>query len=179
VQLQSQLKCQMQLRPSIQMTVIIIQWGTLVMRILIVEDDRKMAGILQEALEKQFHRIVLAFTGIDGLDVARSHQFEAIILDAMLPGIDGYSVARSLRESQIATPIVMLTARDATSDIVKGLDAEWMIILQSPLHSRSSSRDSGRSVADLLPRHPCFCRSRIYPWTRLRTPHLARAEVSF
>jgi DNA-binding response OmpR family regulator len=93
------------------------------MRILIVEDDRKMAGILREALEKQLHRVVLASTGIEGLDVARSHQFEAIILDAMLPGIDGYSVARSLRESQIATPIVMLTARDATSDVVKGLDS--------------------------------------------------------
>lgn len=93
------------------------------MRILIVEDDRKMAGILQEALGKQLHRTVLAFNGNDGLDVARNHQFEAIILDAMLPGMDGYSVARSLRESKIATPIVMLTARDATSDVVRGLDS--------------------------------------------------------
>jgi DNA-binding response OmpR family regulator len=55
------------------------------MRILVIEDDRKMACILQEALEKQLHRVVLTFTGPDGLDVARSHQFEAIILDAMLP----------------------------------------------------------------------------------------------
>jgi DNA-binding response OmpR family regulator len=93
------------------------------MRILIVEDDRKMAGILQESLEKQLHRTVVAFTGIEGLEVARSHQFEAIILDAMLPGIDGFSVAKSLRESRVATPIVMLTARDATSDVVKGLDS--------------------------------------------------------
>lgn len=92
------------------------------MRILVIEDDRKMASILQEALEKQLHRVVLTATGPDGLDVARSHQFEAIILDAMLPGMDGFSVARSLRESKVATPIVMLTARDATSDVVKGLD---------------------------------------------------------
>ena len=90
---------------------------------MIVEDDRKMAGILQEALEKQFHRVVLAFSGIEGLDVARSHPFEAIILDAMLPGIDGFCVARSLRESRVTTPIVMLTARDATSDVVMGLDS--------------------------------------------------------
>ena len=93
------------------------------MRILIVEDDRKMAGVLQQALEKQLHRIVVAFTGTDGLDVARNHHFEAIILDAMLPGLDGFSVARLLREAQITTPIVMLTARDATTDVVRGLDS--------------------------------------------------------
>lgn len=92
------------------------------MRILVIEDDRKMAYILQEALEKQLHRVVLAFTGPEGLDVARGHQFEAILLDAMLPGLDGFSVAKSLRQSRVVTPIVMLTARDATSDIVKGLD---------------------------------------------------------
>jgi DNA-binding response OmpR family regulator len=93
------------------------------MRILIVEDDRKMALILQEALEKELHRTVVAFDGNEGLDVARSHPFEAIILDAMLPGIDGFTVAKSLRESKVATPIVMLTARDATSDVVNGLDS--------------------------------------------------------
>ena len=92
------------------------------MRILIVEDDRKMAAVLREALEKQFHRIVLAFHGTEGLEIARSHQFEAIILDAMLPGMDGFSIARSLRETKIPTPILMLTARDATTDVVKGLD---------------------------------------------------------
>jgi DNA-binding response OmpR family regulator len=93
------------------------------MRILVIEDDRKMACILQEALEKQLHRVVLTSTGPDGLDVARGHQFEAILLDAMLPGMDGFLVARSLRESKVVTPIVMLTARDAKSDIVKGLDS--------------------------------------------------------
>ena len=93
------------------------------MRILVVEDDRKMAGLLQEALRTQLHRVVLASSGLDGLDVARSHPFEAILLDAMLPGMDGFSVARSLRDSKVVTPIVMLTARDATTDIVKGLDS--------------------------------------------------------
>jgi DNA-binding response OmpR family regulator len=92
------------------------------MRILIVEDDRKMAGVLRAALERQLHRIVLAFHGMEGLEIARSHQFEAIVLDAMLPGMDGFSIARSLRETKIPTPILMLTARDATTDVVKGLD---------------------------------------------------------
>ena len=58
---------------------------------MVIEDDRKMACILQEAFQKQLHRVVLTSTGPDGLDVARSHQFEAIILDAMLPSMDGFS----------------------------------------------------------------------------------------
>jgi DNA-binding response OmpR family regulator len=93
------------------------------MRILIIEDDSKMSIVLRDALEKQAHRIVLASSGNEGLDIALSHQFEAIILDAMLPGIDGFTVARSLRTSKIPTPVLMLTARDATKDIVHGLDS--------------------------------------------------------
>jgi DNA-binding response OmpR family regulator len=93
------------------------------MRILIVEDDPRMSIVLRDALEKKSHRIVLASTGTEGLEIARGHQFESIILDAMLPGIDGFTVARSLRNSRISTPIIMLTARDATGDIVRGLDS--------------------------------------------------------
>jgi DNA-binding response OmpR family regulator len=92
------------------------------MRILVVEDDRKMATLLREALEKQLHRTSLAFDGIEGLEIARSYQFEAIILDAMLPSMDGFSVAHALRRAAVTTPILMLTARDATTDVVKGLD---------------------------------------------------------
>jgi DNA-binding response OmpR family regulator len=92
------------------------------MRVLIVEDDPRMSVVLRDALEKNSHRTVLASTGTEGLEIARSHQFESIILDAMLPGLDGFAVARSLREARISTPILMLTARDATSDVVRGLD---------------------------------------------------------
>lgn len=93
------------------------------MRILIVEDDPKMSTVLRDALEKRAHRIVVASTGTEGLDIALNHQFEAIILDAMLPGMDGFAVARSLRNSKVSTPMIMLTARDATTDIVRGLDS--------------------------------------------------------
>lgn len=93
------------------------------MRILIVEDDPKMALVLRDALEKRAHRTIVASSGTDGLDIALHHPFESIILDAMLPGMDGFSVARSLRNSKISTPILMLTARDATSDVVRGLDS--------------------------------------------------------
>src|SRR3984893_9771882 len=93
------------------------------MRILIVEDDPRMSGVLRDALEKKCHRTVLASSGPEGMEIARSHQFEAIILDGMLPGMDGFAVARSLRESRISTPVLMLTARNATGDVVRGLDS--------------------------------------------------------
>jgi DNA-binding response OmpR family regulator len=93
------------------------------MRILIVEDDPKMSILLRDALEKRSHRIVLASDGTEGLDIALNHQFESIVLDAMLPGLDGFGVARSLRNAKISTPIIMLTARDTISDIVRGLDS--------------------------------------------------------
>jgi DNA-binding response OmpR family regulator len=93
------------------------------MRILIVEDDRKMALLLRDALEKQAHRTFLAFDGIEGKEIALNHQFEAIVLDAMLPSMDGFAVARSLRNSNVSTPVIMLTARDATADVVRGLDS--------------------------------------------------------
>lgn len=93
------------------------------MRILIIEDDSKMLRLLRDALEKQAYRLVLASTGTEGRDIALSHQFESIILDAMLPGMDGFSVAKSLRNAKVATPILMLTARDATRDKVRGLDS--------------------------------------------------------
>jgi DNA-binding response OmpR family regulator len=93
------------------------------MRILIVEDDPKMSILLRDALEKQSHRVVLANNGLEGKDIALSHQFEAVILDAMLPGMDGFSIARSLREANVYTPILMLTARDSTGDVVRGLDS--------------------------------------------------------
>jgi DNA-binding response OmpR family regulator len=82
-----------------------------------------MAMVLRDALQRHAHRIVLAASGTEGLDIALNHEFESIILDAMLPGMDGFAVARSLRDAGIATPILMLTARDATRDVVRGLDS--------------------------------------------------------
>jgi DNA-binding response OmpR family regulator len=86
------------------------------MRILIIEDDPKMAVLLRDALEKRAHRIILAASGTEGLGVAVQHAFETIVLDAMLPGMDGFSVARSMRNANISTPNLMLTARDAAID---------------------------------------------------------------
>jgi DNA-binding response OmpR family regulator len=92
------------------------------MRILIVEDKKDMARMLKEALEEKGHAAVLAFSGAKGLNYAMVGGFDVIVLDLMLPDLDGYGVARRLREENIFTPILMLTARDAVADKVRALD---------------------------------------------------------
>jgi DNA-binding response OmpR family regulator len=92
------------------------------MRILVVEDDAKMAELLRRGLTKEGHAVDVATDGVKGLEKAESLPFDAIVLDIMLPGLDGLNVARSLRATGSRTPILMLTARDSAPDIVRGLD---------------------------------------------------------
>jgi DNA-binding response OmpR family regulator len=92
------------------------------MRILVVEDERRMADLLSSGLSEEGHTVTIAREGREGLSIAEAYPFDLIILDVMLPGIDGFSIARRLREQHNQTPILMLTARDATQDIIKGLD---------------------------------------------------------
>jgi DNA-binding response OmpR family regulator len=92
------------------------------MQVLVVEDERRMAELLRQGLEEEGHSVVLAGNGRDGLAMAESHPFDAIVLDVMLPGLDGFSVARKLRAGHNQTPILMLTARDANEAIVEGLN---------------------------------------------------------
>src|SRR5262245_6780369 len=93
------------------------------MRTLIIEDEQKMARLLKKGLEEENHSVVLAHDGVDGLELTRIYPFDLIVLDVMLPGMTGFEVARQLRQSSNQVPILMLTARDAVSDIVKGLNA--------------------------------------------------------
>jgi DNA-binding response OmpR family regulator len=92
------------------------------MQILVVEDEPRMAELLQRTLHEEGHQVVLAHTGREGFEFARCSPFDVIVLDVMLPGIDGLAVARKLRRNGNRTPVLMLTARDATADIVTGLD---------------------------------------------------------
>ncbi|MBI3412437.1 MAG: response regulator transcription factor [Planctomycetes bacterium] len=92
------------------------------MQVLVVEDERRMAELLKQGLEEEGHSVVLAGNGRDGLAMAETHPFDAIVLDVMLPGIDGFSVARKLRAARNQTPILMLTARDTIGDMVEGLN---------------------------------------------------------
>lgn len=93
------------------------------MNILIVEDDRKLAQQLKRGLDEEGHPTCLAWDGKTGWDAAVATPFDVLVLDVMLPGLDGFSLVRRLRDASVSTPILMLTARDATADIVAGLDA--------------------------------------------------------
>src|SRR6185437_4257585 len=93
------------------------------MQILVVEDERRMAQLLEKTLQEEGHQVILACDGRQAFEIARCTPFDVIVLDLMLPGMDGMAVARRLRESRNQTPILMLTARDAPADIVRGLDS--------------------------------------------------------
>ena len=82
-----------------------------------------MVGLLKKGLEEENHVVSVAVEGRAGLELAQSYEFDVIVLDWMLPGMDGIEVARRIRRSGKITPILMLTARDAVPEIVKGLDA--------------------------------------------------------
>jgi DNA-binding response OmpR family regulator len=92
------------------------------MRFLIIEDEKRMALLLKKALEEKNHSVVLVFAGDEGLLTAQQGGFDAIVLDLMLPGRNGFEIARDLRASEDRTPVLVLTARDAVADIVKALD---------------------------------------------------------
>ncbi len=93
------------------------------MRILVVEDEHRLADLLRRALEHERHNVELSYDGQDGLQRAESAAFDLVVLDVMLPKLDGFEVCRRLRDEEVRTPVLMLTARDAVSDRVEGLDA--------------------------------------------------------
>jgi len=93
------------------------------MHILIVEDEAEMAGLLTRGLEEESCQVSVARDGRAALELSSAQAFDVILLDVMLPKMDGLEVARELRRREAETPVLMLTARDALGDIVKGLDA--------------------------------------------------------
>ena len=93
------------------------------MRVLVVEDDVKMASLLRRGLVEEGLAADVARTGDDALWMAEATEYDAIVLDVMLPGADGFEVCRRLREAGRWSPVLMLTARDAVEDRVAGLDA--------------------------------------------------------
>lgn len=92
------------------------------MQILVVEDEPRMAKVLQQGLTEEGHQAILTHNGRDGLALARASRFDVIVLDIMLPGLDGFEVARRLRAEKNRTPILVLTARDSNEDVVRGLN---------------------------------------------------------
>jgi two-component system OmpR family response regulator len=91
-------------------------------RVLVVEDEPKMAQLLKRGLAEEGHVADVAPTGEDALWMARSTAYDVIVLDVMLPKLDGFGVCRELRARDVWTPVLLLTARDAVGDRVEGLD---------------------------------------------------------
>jgi DNA-binding response OmpR family regulator len=92
------------------------------MRILVVEDDVNIADLLRRGLVEQHYSVDIAHDGETGLDMAWTNDYDLIILDLMLPKLGGKEVCRSLREDDVKTPILMLTALSSSADVIEGLD---------------------------------------------------------
>ncbi|HEY7294069.1 MAG TPA: response regulator transcription factor [Dehalococcoidia bacterium] len=124
------------------------------MRVLVVEDDRRLVRALRRVLEEERYVVDEAFDGIDGEELARDGQYDAIVLDWMLPGRDGVSVCRNLRRARVATPILMLTARDTVENRVEGLDAgadDYLVKPFASIELLARLRSIGRRRTDELP----------------------------
>jgi len=92
------------------------------MRFLLVEDEKPLSAAIVKMLEQEHFALDAAYTGPDGLDCALSGIYDAIVLDVMLPGMDGFAVLRALRQQGVSTPVLMLTARGGVQDRVQGLN---------------------------------------------------------
>jgi len=127
------------------------------MRVLVVEDEARMAGVLQRALKEEGHAVDVAGDGPQGLWLATENQYAAIVLDVMLPGLDGFELCRRLRESGAWDPVLMLTARDGVTDRVRGLDAgadDYLVkpfsLMELAARLRALARRDGRVRTPVL-----------------------------
>ncbi|TRZ51046.1 DNA-binding response regulator [bacterium] len=93
------------------------------MRILIVEDEHRIANSIKKGLEQERYAVDIAYTGPDGYDLASTEDYDGIILDILLPEMNGIEICKNLRKDKIHTPILMLTAKGQTEDKIEGLDA--------------------------------------------------------
>ena len=104
------------------------------MRVLVVEDAKDMNRLIVKTLKKAGYIVDSCYDGLEALDFLPCAEYDAILLDVMMPGLDGYELLRRLREQGIDTPVLFLTARDAVADRVKGLDLgadDYRLILMS------------------------------------------------
>ena len=127
------------------------------MRILIVEDETRLAETLRQLLEDQRYQVDTVYDGADGVDYGLAGQYDLIILDVMLPKVDGFQVAQRLRAAHVSTPILMLTARDDVSDKISGLDCGADDYMTEPFDTgelmarvRALTRRQGEVLSDVL-----------------------------
>ena len=108
------------------------------MRVLLVEDEKGISSAICQVLKKENFSVDPVYTGTDGLDYALAGIYDAIILDVMLPGMDGFEVLRQLRTEKIATPVLMLTARGGLEDRVRGLTGGADYYLPKPFEKQEN-----------------------------------------
>ena len=127
------------------------------MRVLLIEDDVTIARLLKEGLEDESYAVDVANDGSEGYRTAAADDYDVIILDIMLPGMNGYEVCRALRNDGNKTPILMLTARDTERDIVEGLDTGADDYLAKPFsfdvllaHIRALLRRPNEKLEEIL-----------------------------
>ncbi len=152
------------------------------MQVLVVEDKRSLAGYLGRALQGEGYSVTLAYDGEEALRLGRTDRFDLIVLDIMLPRMDGFTVIRKLREDRLRTQTLILSARDSTQDMVYGLDAGADDYLTKPFaldvllaRMRAASRRVAARPRDILrcgdlALHPQTCTlqrgERVEPLTR-------------
>lgn len=127
------------------------------MRILVIEDEHRIANTIKQGLEQERYAVDVAYDGMKGFDLASTEDYDLLILDLMLPGMDGLSVCRELRKKQIHTPILILTARGQIQDKVGGLDTGADDYLTKPFsfeellaRVRALSRRPKKSLSSVL-----------------------------
>ena len=133
------------------------------MRILIVEDDKKVAGFIKKGLEEETYAVDVAYDGEEGFHLAAMNQYDLIILDLMIPKMDGLEVLTQLRDKKVSTPILLLTAKDAVDDKVTGLNkgaddyltkpfafSELLARIRSLLRRGQSETQTELKVGDLV-----------------------------
>ena len=106
------------------------------MRILVIEDECRMRDLLRDGLREHGHTVLTAFDGVDGLALARDHRFDVVLLDLMLPDMDGWEVMRKIREGGSAVSVLMLTACDAEPQVIAGFEAGADDYLTKPFSFR-------------------------------------------
>jgi len=124
------------------------------MRVLLVEDDRELADYVRRALEEEHYSVTTCFDGSSGLKAIQTTTFDLLVLDVMLPTLDGFQLTRRARLEGVQAPILFLTGRDAPEDIVRGLDAGGddyvtkpfsLVVLLARIRARTRTADASRS----------------------------------
>ena len=133
------------------------------MRILIIEDEKKVASFIKKGLEEEYFAADIAYDGREGLRLVTSEEYDIVIMDIMLPYMDGFTLVKEIRKQNILTPVLMLTVKDSIKDKVEGLDAgaddyltkpfafeELIARLRALLRRNENSKSSRLTAGDLV-----------------------------